>query len=143
VQRLDRRRCTPTATSMIWRRALVVWLVVIAAETVHGILRQLFLAPIVGDLAARQIGVVVGSFIIFIIAFVSVRWLNARTLHEQLGVGALWVVLTVVFELALGTLLGLTRERMLADYDLTAGGFMAFGLLFLLLSPVLAARARR
>jgi hypothetical protein len=128
---------------MIWRRALVVWLVVIAAETVHGILRQLFLAPIVGDLAARQIGVVVGSFIIFIIAFVSVRWLNARTLREQLGVGALWVVLTVVFELALGTLLGLTRERMLADYDLTAGGFMAFGLLFLLLSPVLAARARR
>jgi len=128
---------------MIWRRALVVWLVVIAAETVHGILRQLFLAPIVGDLAARQIGVVVGSFIIFIIAFVSVRWLNARTLREQLGVGALWVVLTVVFELALGTLLGLTRERMLADYDLTAGGFMAFGWLFLLLSPVLAARARR
>jgi hypothetical protein len=142
VQRLDRRRCTLSATSMIWRRALVVWLVVIAAETVHGILRQLFLAPIVGDLAARQIGVVVGSFIIFIIAFVSVRWLNARTLREQLGVGALWVVLTVVFELALGTLLGLTRERMLADYDLTAGGFMAFGLLFLLLSPVLAARAR-
>ena len=128
---------------MIWRRALVVWLVVIAAETVHGILRQLFLAPIVGDLAARQIGVVVGSFIIFIIAFVSVRWLNVRTLREQLGVGALWVVLTVVFELALGTLLGLTRERMLADYDLTAGGFMAFGLLFLLLSPFLAARARR
>ena len=85
----------------------------------------------------------VGSFIIFIIAFVSVRWLNARTLREQLGVGALWVVLTVVFELALGTLLGLTRERMLADYDLTAGGFMAFGLLFLLLSPVLAVRARR
>ena len=42
-----------------------------------------------------------------------------------------WVVLTVLFELALGTLLGLTRERMLADYDVAAGGFMAFGLLFL------------
>ena len=64
------------------------------------------------------------------------RWLDARELREQLAVGLMWVVLTVVFELALGTLLGLTRERMLADYDFSAGGFMLFGLLFMLLSPV-------
>jgi hypothetical protein len=55
----------------------------------------------------------------------------------------MWVVLTVAFEFALGTLLGLTRDRMLADYDLSAGGFMLFGLLFMLLSPMFAARLRR
>ena len=52
-------------------------------------------------------------------------------------------VLTVAFEAALGTLLGLSAQRLLADYDVTAGGFMAFGLAVMLLSPWIAARLRR
>jgi hypothetical protein len=123
----------------MWRRALVVWLVIIAAETVHGVLRQLFLTPLVGELPARQIGVAVGSVIILGVALALRRWLGAASVREQLAVGLAWVVLTVAFEVALGTLLGLTRERMLADYDPTRGGFMVLGLLFMLLAPALTA----
>lgn len=123
-------------------RAVVVWVVIIAAETVHGVLRQMWLAPVVGDLRARQIGVAIGSAIILAIAWLLSRWLGARTLRAQLAVGLLWVGLTVAFELGLGALLGLTRERMLADYNPIAGGFMVFGLLFMLLAPALAARLR-
>lgn len=128
---------------MLLRRALVVWLVIIAAETVHGVLREHFLTPFVGDLRARQIGVAVGSLIIFAIALAFSRWLGARTTRGQLGVGLVWVVLTLAFEVGLGTLLGLSPERMLADYDVTAGGFMPFGLAVVLLSPWVAARLRR
>jgi hypothetical protein len=53
-----------------------------------------------------------------------------------------WVVLTAAFELGLGTMLGLPLARILADYDVAQGGFMGFGLLFMLLTPALAARAR-
>lgn len=127
---------------MVVRRALVVWLVIILAETLHGVLRQLFLTPVVGDLPARQIGVAIGSAIIFVVALTFSRWLGARTLRAQLAVGLAWVALTVAFELALGSMLGLTRERMLADYDPAAGGFMGLGLLFMLLAPALAARVR-
>lgn len=128
---------------MIWRRALLAWVAIIAAESVHGVLRQLFLVPLVGDLRARQIGVVIGSAIIFAIAWLLARWLGARSVREQLAVGFMWVVLTIAFELSLGAALGLTRERMLADYDLGEGGFMAFGLLLMLLAPALAAWVRR
>lgn len=128
---------------MLWRRTLVVWLVIIGAETVHGILRGLYLAPLVGDLRARQIGVVIGSLLVFAIALAFSRWLGARSTREQLGVGVAWVGLTVAFELALGTLLGLSPERMRADYDVTAGGFMIIGLTLMLLSPWAAARLRR
>jgi hypothetical protein len=128
---------------MIWRRALAVWLVIIVAETVHGILRQSFLTPVVGDLRARQIGVLIGSMIILMIALALERWLDARTTREQLGVGAAWVGLTLAFELALGASLGLTPDRMLEDYDPARGGFMLLGLLFMLLTPMLAARLRR
>lgn len=128
---------------MLWRRTFAVWLVIIGAETVHGGLRQLFLAPLVGELRARQIGVVIGSAIVLAVAVAFSRWLGARSVREQLGVGLAWTVLTVGFEAGLGKLLGLSPARMLSDYDLTAGGWMAFGLGFLLASPWLAANLRR
>jgi len=124
-------------------RALAAWVLIIVAETVHGVLRQWLLVPVVGDLRARQIGVLIGSAIIFAIAWALARWIDARTLRAQLAVGAVWIVLTVCFEYALGRLLGLTTERILADYDFTRGGFMLFGLALMLVAPALAARARR
>jgi hypothetical protein len=54
----------------------------------------------------------------------------------------MWVVLIVIFEIALGSALGYSRSRMLSDYDLARGGFMGFGLLFMLIAPALAAKVR-
>lgn len=127
---------------MSWRRALYAWLVIMAAETVHGVLRQLLLVPLIGDLPARQIGVGIGSLIVLGVALAFTRRIGARSLREQLGVGLLWAVSTVAFEYALGTLLGLSRERMLEDYDVAAGGLLGLGLLVMLISPVVAARLR-
>ena len=124
---------------MFLMRSIVVWLVIIAAETVHGILRGLLLVPLVGDLPARQIGVVIGSILIFIVAFLFVRWIAAKTTSQRLAVGLLWVVLTVVFEIGLGRfVLDLPWDRIIEDYDVTRGGFMGLGLLFMAISPILA-----
>ncbi|MBC7624326.1 MAG: hypothetical protein H7232_13160, partial [Aeromicrobium sp.] len=43
-------------------------------------------------------------------------------------IGAIWVVLSLVFEFSLGLSLGMAWPRMLEDYDLTRGGLMLFGL---------------
>jgi hypothetical protein len=49
-----------------------------------------------------------------------------------------------VFEIGLGRLvLGLPWDRITEDYDLTRGGFLGLGLLFMAVSPLLAARVRR
>jgi hypothetical protein len=124
-------------------RAFAVWLVIVAVETVHGILRTTLLVPLVGDLPARQIGVLVGSFLIFAVTCLCIRWLAATTKLQLLGVGLLWVVLTVLFEIGLGRLvLDLPWDRITDDYDLTRGSFLGLGLLFLAVSPLLAARIR-
>lgn len=125
-----------------WPRALAAWVAITVVESLHGTMRQLYIAPRIGDLPARQLGVFVGSALIFVVAYAFSRAIAARTLRQQLAVGAVWVVLTAAFEFALGAALGLTRERMLADYDLSQGGLMLFGMLFLLLAPMLAAKAR-
>lgn len=127
---------------MSWSRAVTVWLMIVVAESIHGALRQLFIAPIMGDLPARQVGVPVGSAIIFVIAWFCIRRIGAKSLSEQIRVGAVWVVLIVIFEFVLGTALGYTQERMLEDYIVSKGGFMGFGLLFMLFAPALAAKAR-
>ncbi len=127
---------------MRWSRALLAWLLIVLAETVHGFLRQLFLMPAIGDLPMRQVGVFVGSAIIFAVAWLTIRWIGARRAREQFAVGAVWVALIVAFEVSLGLALGYSRERMLSDYDLANGGWMGFGLLFLLCAPWLAAKAR-
>lgn len=125
-------------------RAVIIWLVIIAAETVHGILRTLLLVPLVGDLTARQIGVLIGSILVFFITFFTIDWLGTKTYRERLLIGALWVVLTVLFELSLGILvLNASWERIFSDYDLRNGGFMLFGLLLMFFSPAIAFFFRR
>jgi hypothetical protein len=124
-------------------RAFLVWLVIIAAETIHGILRGVLLVPIVGDLPARQIGVLIGSLLIFGVAYLFIRWMAAGTTLQLLAVGLMWVVLTVLFEIGLGRLvLGLPWERITEDYDVTRGGFLGPGLLFMAAAPRLAAWLR-
>jgi hypothetical protein len=129
---------------MFLLRALVVWLVIIAVETVHGILRTLLLVPMMGDFPARQISVFTGSLLIFGVTLLFINWTAARTTLQLLMVGTIWVLLTILFEITLGRLvLDLSWDRITEDYDITRGGFLGFGLLFMAVSPLLAATFRR
>jgi len=112
-------------------------------ESVHGTLRQLYLAPVVGDFTARRIAVLTGATLILLTALGTARWMNARSKSDQLLVGVLWVVLTLCFEVALGRLaLRYEWSRILEDYDLSRGGLMGIGLAIMLLTPLTAARVR-
>ncbi len=128
---------------MSWYRALAVWFLIVVSESVHGIIRQIFIVPVIGDMPARQFGVLLGSFIIFVITWACICWIGARSFAEQLKVGLLWVVLIVIFEFSLGAALDYSIDRMLSDYNIMKGGFMGLGLLFLLFSPALAAKVRK
>ena len=128
---------------MIAGRAFAIWLVIILAETVHGVLRSVLLVPLVGDLRARQIGVLIGCLIVFAITFLFVSWLRVDSISGLLSIGAIWVVLTFLFELALGRLiLGVSWDRILSDYHIANGGYMIFGLLFMFFAPYLASHMK-
>jgi hypothetical protein len=124
-------------------RALTVWFVIIVAESVHGTLRTLYLAPLIGDFPARRVGVFVAVAIIFAITLAFTRWMDAHTRGQLLGIGLLWVALTVTFETVLGRgVFHYDWPRILSDYDLSRGGLMGFGLLAMVFTPLLAARIR-
>ena len=125
------------------RRALAVWLVIILVETMHGIARTLLLVPVVGDFRARQIGVFTGSALILAIAIAFIRWVQPLRLRDALVVGLVWLVLTLVFEVAFGRFVaGATWARLASDYDLAHGGLLPIGLAVETLAPAIAARLR-
>jgi hypothetical protein len=98
-------------------------MVLISAEILHGVVRGILLSPYVGDRRARQIGVFTWSIIFFALALAFVRWIGATRTSQLLEVGALWLVLTVAFEVSFGRLvLGYSWERIRSDYDLSEGG---------------------
>ncbi|MFN0109225.1 MAG: hypothetical protein ACKVZH_10270 [Blastocatellia bacterium] len=129
---------------MVYLRGLAIWLIIILAESLHGIARTLLLEPYVGDFRARQIAVFTGAAIILGIAVLFVQWLRAKRASELIQVGLLWLCLTVAFEVLLGRgILKYSWERMASDYNLFEGGLLPIGLLVLTLSPLLASKLHR
>jgi len=124
-------------------RGFAIWLLIILAESIHGTLRQLLIAPMIGDLPARRIAFFVGILLIFLIAYWFIRWISAPSTKSLFAVGVMWMILTLLFEFGLGIFVfNFSLERMLEDYDISRGGLMGLGLVFVVLAPYLAARLR-
>lgn len=128
-------------TEVGWYRAVMVWMAFMLAETAHGVVRELFIAPEIGALRARQIGIPVGCVLVFAVAWFAGRWMGANTRRQQLIVGGLWVVLTIAFEIGIGFAIGAPWEQITADLDLTKGGLMSLGLVFMFVTPMLVGRS--
>jgi hypothetical protein len=127
---------------MSWPKAFAAWIFIAIAESIHGTLRRLYVLPVIGDLRAHQVGMLIGCLIIFAIALACIRWVGARTLSEQLSVGTFWMVLMASFEVSLGLVFGYSLDRILLDYNIAEGRFMIFGMVFMLFAPALVAKAR-
>ncbi len=127
---------------MHWRKAFSVWLLIIVIESVHGVLRNVLLAPAIGDFEARQAGVFIGSALILLVAWLMAPWLNLSGRAQFAGAGLLWVGLTLLFEFSLGYAMGLSWERMTSDYDLSRGGLLPLGLIVMAFAPYAGARLR-
>lgn len=115
-------------------RAVLVWLAIMATESLHGALRRLLLSPET-DFALRQLSVLIGAVINFGLTWLFLSWIRIRSARAALAIGALWVLLTLVFEMVLGRLTGVGWPRILSDYDLTQGGLMPLGLLAMGMTP--------
>ena len=125
-------------------RGVVVWCGIIVVEVFHGIARALFLAPLVGDFRARQIAVFTGSILILIVARSFIGWIGPGRVTDAVAVGAVWLVLTLAFEIAFGRyVVRAPWSRIASDYDLLRGGLLPIGLAVLTVAPLVSARMRR
>jgi hypothetical protein len=129
---------------MIFLKSIAIWLTFIFAESLNGTVRNLWLIPTIGDRLANQISFASGSLLILTIATLFIGWLNPSGITQMLGIGILWLLLTLGFEVGLGHyILGYSWDRIAADYNLFEGGLMSIGLMVVMLSPWIAAKIQR
>ena len=92
---------------------------------------------------ARRIALFSGMLLIFLITYFSIRWISVPNVRSLFVVGSMWMALMTLFEFGLGLLFfKYSWARMLEDYDISRGGLMGSGLLFLVFAPWLATKLR-
>ncbi len=126
-----------------WLRAIGLWFLLMTAETLQGFWRAKVLARWMGDAASRDLSTFTGTLIILLITFACIGWFPSRNTSTLLQIGAIWVLLTLSYEIVLGRVaLHRTWNEIASDFDLLEGRLFPIGLLFLLFAPLIAARLR-
>lgn len=117
-------------------KALLMWLALLVAMMGNGAFRVLVLQPRLGEDLARQLACLTGIAIILALTAPFVRRLGNPASVQLLGVGFLWLLLTVAIELGFGRYVaGQSWEALLADYDVLRGRLWPFVLLATFLAP--------
>ena len=129
-------------SSFALARAIGIWLTLIAVESIHGVMRRLFLEPQLGDLRARQVSVFTGAVLIMLVFWFTLKWLGPQPVRRWWTFGLLWLALTLMFEIGLGRATGMSWDRILSDFDPSRGGLLALGMLVILVGPRLLAQRR-
>jgi hypothetical protein len=124
-------------------KALLAWLAIALAETLHGIVRVKLLNRRLGDRRARRVGVFTGSVIILTIGWYVVPWIGLSSATESILVGALWLALMLSFDVAFDRFyLHFSWRRIASDFDVRKGNLLAFGMVVLFFAPLVIARLR-
>jgi hypothetical protein len=122
-------------------RGLLVFVLIMAMETVHGVLRGLFLVPYTGEERAAWLGWPVGMILVLLVSSLTIGWTGLGGRGALLGLGAVWAVLTVAFEVAIGLLRGMGGAEILAAFN-PFSGTIAYSAAVMLFAPLAAALIR-
>ena len=124
-------------------KGLLVWLLFIPLAVANGILRDLLLAPVLGDTTGRSASSLSLALLIYGLTLLLVKRIGVSTRRECLIVGFSWLVLTVLFESFFFVLaMGHPMNVLLRDHEIFRGPLWSLVLAMTLFAPLLAARAR-
>jgi hypothetical protein len=124
-------------------RAVAVWVVLVCVAIGNGAFRETVLNPRVGATAGHVVSTVMLWFGIAFVSWVTIPWIHPMTAREAARVGALWLVLVLVFEFGFGHFIARKPwSELFADYDLLRGRVWVLVPVTTTLAPYLMARVR-
>ena len=130
----------PTQTLL---KSVLVWVAILVLAILNGALRDMVLVHALGPTSARLISGVVLCSIIVAAAALAAPWLGRPPLRSFWWIGALWFVLTLGFETAVGYAEHQSWQRLLDAYTFQGGNLWPLVLVTTLIAPWIGARIRR
>ncbi len=124
-------------------KAAALWLILLVVAIGNAAIRELVLTPTLGpDIALPASGLLL-ALLILGFALLVLPLFGARDGTDYLVVGAVWLALTLAFELVLGHLvMGQSWGELARVLDPRTGNLFLLALASALISPWLAARLR-
>lgn len=117
--------------------------VLAGVETLHGIARTILVVPRIGKERALKLSALTGSLLAFGVCLVLVPPIGLRGNQSHLLLGLLIAVFMAGFDLFIGRfLMRKPWSKLWRDFDPHTGNFLIYGLMFLLLVPLLVSWLR-
>ena len=116
--------------------ALLTWLVLLVAMVAAGAFRVAVVAPRLSSFGTEVAGALLGLVVILALTRPFIRSLERPTLPTLVGIGALWLGLTVAFEFGFFHYVGgKSWESLLEQYDVGKGHLWPFVLAAVAATP--------
>ena len=124
-------------------KAIAIWLAIVFAAILNGIFREKLLVPVTGPALALPLSGVLLSVLVFLVALMLVPFIGSSDRNIYIGIGFLWVVLTLVFEFLFGHFVaGKSWREIFQVFNVRKGDLFVVVLIVTAISPWLAARVR-
>ena len=133
----------PSATLAAVLKATILWVVIGALAVGNGTVRETLLGPALGPTLGLAVSGLVLSALVLLVAYLGSPWYGRQSTPFLAGIGAYWLVLTILFESGLGLLVsGQTWEQVLRQYTFAGGNLWVLVLAVITVAPWLTAKAR-
>lgn len=127
----------------MWLKSVLLWFGLMFLAIANGTVRVKWIIPATGITAGLAISSLLLCGLILLTTWFSVSWLGPQSNKEALGIGGLWLAMTLAFEFGAGHFLFKKPwAELLVDYDITQGRIWALVLLTTMLAPWLVVRMR-
>lgn len=124
-----------------YKRILGVWLLLAVLMSANGIFRELVLRDALGSETAEYVSIALGLIIILAVTRLLFRPLVGLSTGQLIGIGALYVVMTVAFEFLIGHYVDHKPwSELTAAYRFWRGELWPFVLLITGLTPMIWGR---
>ncbi len=119
--------------------ALGIWFLFVIAAILNGLFRNFFVEPIAGEYAGHVISTIVLVCVILVVVSLFISRIKIDyTKTDLLLIGAIWLILSILFEFVFGHyVLRISWDTLFADYNILKGRIWSLVLLTEFIAPLL------
>ncbi|QQR87965.1 MAG: hypothetical protein IPJ76_07000 [Flavobacteriales bacterium] len=127
----------------MWWKAILFWFVLMVLAIGNGTVRIKLIIPHTGLAWGLAISTLMLCGLILLVTWLGIHWMGPDGAPQALGIGALWLAMTLGFEFGAGHFLFKKPwSELLVDYDLSRGRIWVLVPIVTALAPWLMAKAR-